>query len=104
MIEGASLIYASYLCLGTSKERGSEEVLNMEVLGKGKGGLLARHDPAEHRKWIRKNKSSSVESKVMDLCKAISKFVRNSVHLAIGGFGHVRTLCGVILRKVRGFA
>jgi acyl CoA:acetate/3-ketoacid CoA transferase alpha subunit len=73
----------------------------MEVLDEGKGELLAWCDPDEHREWVRKNKSLSMESKVMDLSEAISKFVHDGCYLAMGGFGHIRVSMAAIYEIIR---
>jgi 3-oxoacid CoA-transferase subunit A/glutaconate CoA-transferase subunit A len=73
----------------------------MEVLDEGKGELLAWCDPDEHREWVRKNKSLSMKSKVMDLSEAISKFVHDGCYLAMGGFGHIRVSMAAIYEIIR---
>ncbi|MCC6042170.1 MAG: CoA transferase subunit A [Candidatus Verstraetearchaeota archaeon] len=73
----------------------------MEVLDEGNGELLAWCDPDEHREWVRKNKSLSMESKVMDLSEAISKFVHDGCYLAMGGFGHIRVSMAAIYEIIR---
>jgi len=73
----------------------------VEVLDEGKGELLAWCDPEEHREWVRKNKSLSMESKLMGLHEAISKFVHDGSYLAIGGFGHVRVPMAAIYEIIR---
>jgi acyl CoA:acetate/3-ketoacid CoA transferase alpha subunit len=73
----------------------------MEVLDEGKGELLAWCDPDEHREWVRKNKSLGMESKVMDLSEAISKFVHDGCYLAMGGFGHIRVSMAAIYEIIR---
>ena len=73
----------------------------MEVLEEGKGELLAWWDPEEHREWVRKNKSSSMEDKVTDLREAVSKFVQDGGFIALGGFGHVRVPMAAIYDIIR---
>ncbi len=73
----------------------------MEVLEEGDGELLAWCDPEEHREWVRKNKSSSMEDKVMDLREAVSKFVQDGNFIALGGFGHVRVSMAAIYEIIR---
>jgi 3-oxoacid CoA-transferase subunit A/glutaconate CoA-transferase subunit A len=75
--------------------------VNMEVLDEGRGELLAWYDPEEHREWVRKNKCLSMESKVIDIRKAVSKFVNNGDYLAIGGFGHVRVPMVAVYEIIR---
>lgn len=73
----------------------------MEVLCEGEGELLAFYDPEEHREWVRKNKSLSMESKLMDVREAVSKFVRDGSYIALGGFGHVRVSMVAIYEIIR---
>lgn len=73
----------------------------MDELSVGKGELLAWYDPEEHREWVRVNKPLAMESKVMDLPEAISRFVRDKNYLASGGFGHVRVSMASIYEIIR---
>jgi len=73
----------------------------VEVLCEGEGELLAFYDPEEHREWVRKNKSLSMESKLMDVREAVSKFVRDGSYIALGGFGHVRVSMVAIYEIIR---
>jgi 3-oxoacid CoA-transferase subunit A/glutaconate CoA-transferase subunit A len=73
----------------------------VEVLEEGKGELLAWCDPEEHREWVRRNKSSNMEDKVMDITEAVSKFVKNSSCLVLGGFGHVRVPMAAVYEMIR---
>jgi 3-oxoacid CoA-transferase subunit A/glutaconate CoA-transferase subunit A len=73
----------------------------METLEVGKGELLAWYDPEEHREWVRKNKSLSMEDKVMDLREAVSKFVQDGSYISLGGFGHVRVSMAAIYEIIR---
>ncbi len=73
----------------------------MEVLEVGGGEFLGWCDPEEHREWVRKNKSLSMEEKVMDLREAVSKFVHDGNYIASGGFGHVRVSMAAIYEIIR---
>ncbi|MEM3766364.1 MAG: CoA-transferase, partial [Candidatus Bathyarchaeia archaeon] len=53
------------------------------------------------RAWVRANKSSRMESKVMDIREAISKFVQDGSYIASGGFGHVRVSMVAIYEIIR---
>ena len=73
----------------------------MEILNEGEGKLLAWYDPEEQREWIRKNKSSSMEEKVVDIHEAVSKYVSDGNYLALGGFGHVRVSMAAMYEIIR---
>ncbi len=73
----------------------------MEVLDRGRAELLAWSDPEEHRDWVRRNKSSSLESKLMDVREAVSRFVQDGCYVALGGFGHVRVSMATIYEVIR---
>ncbi|MEM3628335.1 MAG: CoA-transferase [Candidatus Bathyarchaeia archaeon] len=73
----------------------------MDVLEEGRGELLGWIDPEEHRAWVRKNKSLTMDSKVTDLREAVSKYVDNGSYIAIGGFGHVRVPMAAIYEIIR---
>ena len=75
--------------------------MDIRVLEEGKGELLGWLDPEEHREWVRKNKSSIMEDKVMDIREAVSKFVRDGSYIALGGFGHVRVSMAAIYEIIR---
>ncbi|MEM1515645.1 MAG: CoA-transferase, partial [Candidatus Bathyarchaeia archaeon] len=62
----------------------------MDVIDEGKGELIGWCDPEDHREWVRKNKNTAMEEKVMSLKEAIAKFVSDGSYIAFGGFGHVR--------------
>jgi len=79
------------------------------VLGEGKGRLFTDPDPDKARYFFR-NKSRTMENKLMGLSEAIRGFVHDGEYLAIGGFGANRTpvaACHEIVRQGRknmGFA
>jgi len=79
------------------------------VLGEGKGRLFTDPDPDKARCFFR-NKSRTMENKLMGLSEAIRGFVHDGEYLAIGGFGANRTpvaACHEIVRQGRknmGFA
>lgn len=73
----------------------------MEVVAKGRGQLLGWHDPDEQREWIRSNKGRKMADKRMSLDEAVSKFVRDSDYLAMGGFGHVRVSMAAVYEMIR---
>ncbi|MEM3550857.1 MAG: CoA-transferase, partial [Candidatus Bathyarchaeia archaeon] len=73
----------------------------METIKEGIGELLAWHDPDEHRKWVRKNKSRNLEDKQMSLKEAIAKFVNDGSYIAMGGFGHVRISMAAVYEIIR---
>lgn len=73
----------------------------MEVIDEGEGELLGWRDPEEHREWVRKNKNTAMEEKVVSLKEAIAKFVSDGSYIAIGGFGHVRVPMAAIYEIIR---
>jgi glutaconate CoA-transferase subunit A len=73
------------------------------VLEEGKGKLFTDPDPDKAREFFKK-KSRKMESKVMSLREAITKFVHDGDYLAVGGFGANRTpiaACHEIVRQGR---
>jgi glutaconate CoA-transferase subunit A len=73
----------------------------MDILGEGKGELLAWHDPDEQRRWVKENKPRNLTDKRMKIREAVSRFVHNNDYLALGGFGHVRTPMVAVYEIVR---
>jgi 3-oxoacid CoA-transferase subunit A/glutaconate CoA-transferase subunit A len=73
----------------------------MRILDEGMGELLGWHDPDEHRRWILRNKSRSLEDKQVSMRDAVAKFVRDGDYIAIGGFGHVRISMASVYEMVR---
>jgi acyl CoA:acetate/3-ketoacid CoA transferase alpha subunit len=63
---------------------------SMEILAEGSGELLGWHDPDENRAWVRDHKPRGLIDKRMSVTEAVTKFVRDSDYIALGGFGHVR--------------
>lgn len=73
----------------------------MEILAEGRGELLGWHDPDEHRKWVRDNKSRELVDKLTTVEDAVSRFVHDEDLIAIGGFGHIRVPMSLIYEIVR---
>lgn len=73
----------------------------MDIIDEGKGELLGWCDPEDHREWIRKNKNTAMEEKVMSLKETIKKFVNDGSYMAIGGFGQVRVPMAAIYEIIR---
>lgn len=73
----------------------------IKILAKGKGELIGWHDPDEHRKWIKENKTRDLVDKTMTVKEAVSKFIKNGNYIASGGFGHVRVSMSVIYEIIR---
>jgi len=73
----------------------------LDILDEGHGKLLAWMDPEDHRDWIHKNKSTSMDEKAMSMQEAVSKFVSDGSYLASGGFGHVRVSMAGIYEIIR---
>lgn len=73
----------------------------LEIIDRGMAELLAWQDPDEHRKWVRKNKSTRMDKKMTDLRSAVNKFVSDNSYVALGGFGHVRVSMATIYEIIR---
>jgi len=73
----------------------------MEILAEGRGELLSRVDPEEHREWVLKEKNRSLDDKTTTLSESVSKYVKDDLYIAFGGFGHVRTSFCAIYEIVR---
>ncbi len=74
---------------------------DLKILAKGKGELVGWHDPDEHRKWIKENKTRDLVDKTMTVKEAVSKFVKDGSYIASGGFGHIRVSMSVIYEIIR---
>ncbi|MEM2383714.1 MAG: CoA-transferase [Candidatus Bathyarchaeia archaeon] len=73
----------------------------MDIIDEGCGELLGWCDPEDHREWVRKNKNTAMEEKVMSLREAITKFVNDGSYMALGGFGHVRVSMAAVYEIIR---
>lgn len=72
-----------------------------EVLEEGEGPLLCWMDPDDFREWVRNNKSRDMVDKTMSAREAVSKFVRDGMYIASGGFGHVRVSMVIVYEILR---
>ncbi len=62
----------------------------MEALEESAHEILSRFDPEEERRWALEKKSKAPLDKVMDIKRAVKKYVNDSSYLVLGGFGHIR--------------
>jgi glutaconate CoA-transferase subunit A len=73
----------------------------MEILAAGNGELLGWHDPDEHRRWVRENKTLELKDKQMSVREAVERFIHDGDVIAFGGFGHVRVSMALIYEVIR---
>lgn len=74
---------------------------SMEILREGQGELIGWHDPDEHRRWVRENKSRELKDKQMTVAEAVERFVHDGDFIAIGGFGHIRVPMSLVYEIIR---
>ena len=73
----------------------------MNVLQAGQGELIGWHDPDDHRRWVRENKSRALKDKQITVQEAVERFVQDGDLIACGGFGHIRIPMALIYEIIR---
>ena len=73
----------------------------LELLDGGEGPLVGWCDPDDFRDWVKNNKSRDMVDKTMSAEEAVSKFIKDGMYIASGGFGHVRVSMNIIYEIVK---
>jgi len=75
--------------------------MSMNILEQGQGELVGWHDPDEHRRWVRDNKTRELVDKRMSVSQAVERFVPDGALVALSGFGHIRIPMALVYEMIR---